>query len=56
MVLDCFNWIIDNFFVGLWGILSSIEISTGLSYATVIIGFFAVSFVICKFWKFGRGD
>lgn len=55
-VLESMKYVITNFFRGAWDILKSIDVGSGITYASVILGFLGLTFVISKFWKFGGGD
>lgn len=55
-VLESMKFIITNFFRGVWDLLKSIDVGSGIAYTSVILGFLALTFVLSKFWKFGGGD
>lgn len=55
-VLGSMKYIITNFFVGLWNIFKGINVGNGVTYASVLLGILALTFVVSKFWKFGGGD
>lgn len=55
-VLGAMKYIITNFFKGVWDLLSTIDVGSGVAYTSVILGLLALTFIVSKFWKFGGGD
>lgn len=54
-LLQCFKSIVNIIFSGCYNLLSSID-AGGISYLSILVGFMVVSFLVCKFWKFGGSD